>query len=150
MLGEKNSPSWPFLFLSLFFFCNICYSVLLLLRFLWNLMAFRGPSWPFFFLSLEFCKICYSCYFGNISFSVFLGSRRNPCYFWDFFKPKILLNWLLFLLLLRYLQVIVSQNFQVYYFLCEKCEENLLTRSILDISQFFSFSVLFALPRHNI
>ena len=54
-------------------------------------------------------------------------------------KSRILLN-LLFLLLLRYLQVSVSQNFLVNHFLAEiaktasKC---LLTRSTLDISQHF-------------
>ena len=66
-------------------------------------------------------------------------------------KSRILLNWLL-LLLLRYLQVIVSQNFLLNYFIGENCEASLLPRSFLDIyiSIFFSFSVLYALPRHTI
>ena len=72
---------------------------------------------------------------------MFLGSRRNPCYFWDLKFCEIgyscyscdICKWL-------------SHKI----FRCEKCEENLLTRSILDISQFFAFSVLFALPRHTI
>ena len=70
---------------------------------------------------------------------MFLGSKKNPCYFCAFnfagfsgpflafslYKSRIFLNWL-FLQLLWYLQVIVSQNFLVNHFLCKNCEKNLL------------------------
>ena len=71
---------------------------------------------------------------------MFLGSKKNPCYFCafnfaGFWGPLLafslsksrffFFNWL-FLQLLWYLQVIVSQNFLVNHFFCENCEKNLL------------------------
>ena len=99
----------------------------------------RGPSWPVFPLSLGFFYICYFCYFWGVCYSVFLGRKKNPCYFCAFnfagfsgpfftfslSKSRFFLN-LLFLELLWYLQVIVSQNFLVNHFFCKNCEKNLL------------------------
>ena len=59
---------------------------LLVLRFLRNLWTSQSPSWPFLFLSVAFCEICYSCYFCHICCSIFSRSRKNSCYFCDFFK----------------------------------------------------------------
>ena len=50
-----------------------------------------------------------------------------------------MLNWF-FLLFLRYLQEIVSQNFLVNYFLCENWEDNLLTRFSWTYLNFFLYS----------
>ena len=105
-----------------------------------NLRPSRGPLWPVFSLSLEFCQICYSCYFWGICYTVFLGSKKNPCYFCAFnfagfsgpflafslSKSRIFL-YCFFLQLLWYLHVIVSQNFLVNNFFCENCEKTLLT-----------------------
>ena len=44
---------------------------------------FSRPFLAFFLLSLELCEIYYSWYFCDICYSVFLGSKKNPCYFWD-------------------------------------------------------------------
>ena len=56
------------------------------MRFLRNLRTSQSPSWPFLFLSVAFCEICYSCYFCHICCSIFSRSRKNSCYFCDFFK----------------------------------------------------------------
>ena len=55
------------------------------MRFLRNLRAFGGPSWPFFFVSLEFFKFVILAIFAIfLTFSVFLDSRKNPCFFCHF------------------------------------------------------------------
>ena len=107
----SRSPSWPFLFLSVEFceiccssyFCHICCSIFshrkknscYFCGFLRNLRTSWSPSWPFLFLSVEFCEICYSCYFCHICCSIFSHSRKNSCYFCDFFKICGLLEALL-------------------------------------------------------
>ena len=104
----------------------------------------RSPSWTVFSLSLEFFKFAIFCYFWGICYSVFLGSKKNPCYFCAFnfagfsgpflafslSKSRIFFNWL-FLQLLWYLHVIVSQNFLANHFFCKNCEKNLLHISTL-------------------
>ena len=57
---------------------------LLLLQFLRNLRTSRSPSWPFLFVKVEFWKICYSCYFGHICYSIFSHSKKNSSYFYHF------------------------------------------------------------------
>ena len=105
------SPSWPFVFPSVEFceiccssyFCHICCSIFshrkknscYFCGFLRNLRTSCSPSWPFLFLSVEFCEICYSCYFCHICCSIFSHSRKNSCYFCDFFKICGLLEALL-------------------------------------------------------
>ena len=98
----------------------------------------RGPSLTVFFSkSRIFLNLLFLRY---LLLGVFLGSKKNPCYFCAFnfagfsgpflafslSKSRIFLNWL-FLQLLWYLQVIVSQNFLVNNFFCKDCEKNLLT-----------------------
>ena len=61
--------------------------------------ASQIASWPFLFLSLEFCQIWKSCYFCDICYSVFLGSKKSP---FSLSKSRILSN-LEILLFLRYL-----------------------------------------------
>ena len=132
---EKNSPSWPFLSLSLF---TQQEKSLLVLRFFRDLRAFGGPSCLFFFLSLEFFKFAILPIFAIfLTFSVLLGSRKNPCYFCDFF-----LSLEFCLIGFSTLAIFASDcltNFSVNYFLCEK---SLLTRSFLDIYISHSFFLL--------
>ena len=112
----------------------------LLLRYLRDLSAFGGPSWPFFFVSLEFFKFVVLAIFVTfLTFSVFLHSTKNPCYFCD-------QNFVLFVfLLMRYFQVIVSQNLRK---LRREFANNIVPGHIYRI--FFSFTVFYALPRHTI
>ena len=102
-LRTSRSPnSWPFLFLSAEF-CEICYSyyfyhICCLIfspsrknscyfgDFFETLRTSWSPSWPFLFLSVVFCEICYSYYFYHICCSIFSPSRKNSCYFGDFFE----------------------------------------------------------------
>ena len=101
-------------------------------------------------MSLEFFKFVILPIFAIfLTFSVFLGSRKNPCYFCDFFLS------LEFCFIGFSTHAIFASDcltkFSVNYFLFENCGENLLTRSFLDIYiAFFSFTVLYALPRHTI
>ena len=56
---------------------------------------------PFLTFSVSKCRIlwnCYSCYFCHICCSIFSRSRKNSCYFCDFFKIGGLLEALLDLL----------------------------------------------------
>ena len=50
--------------------------LLLNLLFLRHLLAFFF-LWPFLFVNVEFCKICYSCYFCDIYYSVFSHSKKK-------------------------------------------------------------------------
>ena len=121
------------------------------MRFLRDLRAFGGPSWPFFKVSLEFFKFVILAIFAIfLTFSVFLGSRKNPCYFCDF-SPSLEFCFIGFSTHAIFAGDCLTK-FSVNYFLCENCGENLLTTSFLDtyIAFFFSFTVLYALPRHTI
>ena len=111
IINLSASWVWPFLFPSVGFceiccssyFCHICCSIFshrkknscYFCGFLRNLRPSWSPSWPFLFLSVEFCEICYSCYFCHICCSIFSHSRKNSCYFCDFFKICGLLEALL-------------------------------------------------------
>ena len=119
------------------------------MRFLRDLRAFGGPSWPFFFISLEFFKFVILAIFAIfLTFSVFLGSRKNPCYFCDFLKS------LEFCFIGFSTHAIFASDcltkFSVNYFLCENCGENLLTRSFLDIYIAFLFLLQFFTHCHAI
>ena len=119
------------------------------MRFLRDLRAFGGPSWPFFFVSLEFFKFVILAIFAIfLTISVFLGSRKNPCYFCDFFLS------LEFCFIGFSTHAIFAGDcltkFSVNYFLCENCGENLLTTSFLDTYIAFFFLLQFFTHCHAI
>ena len=79
---------------------------------------------------------------------MFLGSRKNPSYFCDFLK-KIEFCFIGFSTHAIFASDCLA-NFSVNYFLCDKCEENLLTRSFLDTYIAFFFVLQFFMHCHAI
>ena len=87
-------------------------------------------------------------FYTFIMISVFLGSRKYPCYFCDFFLS------LEFCFIAFSTHAIFASDrltkFSVNYFLCENCGENLLTRSFLDTYIAFFFLLQFFTHCHAI
>ena len=149
---KKNlSKEFTFLAQDLFYFFILAFAIfqalnlftqqeksLLVLRFLQDLRALGGSSWPFFFLSLEFL---------NLSFLLFLQ------YFLPFQCFQVAGSLEFCFIGFSTLAIYASDcltKFSVNYFLCENCEENLLTRSFLDIYIAFFFLLQFFTHCHAI
>ena len=96
----------------------------LLLGFLRNWRPSRSPSWPFLFVKVEFWKICYSCYFFHICYSIFSHTKKRS-YFCDFCD-----------ICYFFYTFLIAVFFQSFLLKLRKqfASKFLLTRSILNIS----------------
>ena len=155
---EKNSPSWPFLSLSLEFiqffyscFCDISstQSLHIARKILVSFAIFaRFESFWSPFLTIFLWK---SRIFLNLSFLLFLRYfLRFQCFQ---VAGKILVTFARILFYWFFHGIFASDcltKFSVNYFLCKNCEENLLTRSFLDIYIAFFFLLQFFTHCHAI